>query len=141
MVAWGIIQFGFVMNRYQGLQAATREGARSGAKSQATIAGIQNTVETALEPVVARSKFVNPCPPDPATLSDGTYCVDVARRDTPTSAPVLLTTTGYDSSVQPCNLGHNKVVVVTVRHRMSYSLVLWSGTINANTAGEFRCES
>lgn len=144
IVAWGVIQFGIALNRYQGMQAAAREGARAGAKSQATIEGIQQRVKDALGSVVdtGTTNYVDPCPADPATLATGKFCINVARRDSASSAPVLLTVSGYNPKAQPCNLGHNKIVVVTVHHKMPISVPLWAvGAINADTTGEFRCES
>lgn len=140
VVAWGVIQFGIAINRQQGLQAAGREGARFAAESQATIGGVQQKVKDALADVIdtGSATYTDPCPSDPTTLATGKYCINVFRRDTPSSTPTLLT----GSNTQPCNLGHGKTVIATVYHKMPISIPLWAaGSINANGSGEFKCET
>jgi Flp pilus assembly protein TadG len=144
VVAWGVIQFGIVYNRTQGLQAAGREGARFATSSQATIGGIQDHVMKALEPVfdTGSSAYVNPCPADPTTLSVNQYCINVARRNSPGATPTLLTVTGYSAQTQPCNLAEGKTIIVSVYHKMRVSIPLWATSgINGSGAGEFKCES
>ncbi len=144
VVAWGVIQFGIVFNRYQGLQAAGREGARFGSSSQATIGQIQDRVKKSLESVIDTSNaaYVATCPSDPTTLAADEYCINVSRRDSAGATPTLLTISGASANTQPCNLGQGKSVIVAVYHKMRVSIPLWAvASVNANGAGEFKCES
>jgi Flp pilus assembly protein TadG len=143
ILLFGVIQFGIAYGRYQGLHAGAREGGRFGASSQATIAQIQQRVRDSITVFdTSNARFVNPCPATPATMSAQSFCINVLRRDTPSSGATLLTTNGNNSSLQPCNLASGKSVIVNVYYRMPIQIPLWAvTTLTAQGVGEFRCQS
>lgn len=143
LLVFGIVQFGTALNKYQGMQASAREGARFGARSQATIGGIQQRVKESLQVVATgAAQYVDPCPSDPKTLDVEKVCVNVSLRNSSGAAPTLLTVTGYKPATQPCNLGAGKTVIVSVYHTIPIRIPVWPSTnITAGSTGEFRCET
>lgn len=134
MLLFGIVQFGIAYNRYQGLQAAAREGARLGSLQLTTVDDVRTRVRNSVS-IVDGASLGNGCPSSLDSMAEETGCIGVARRSGSTLTPL---SSGLD---RPCNLQSGNTVVVTVAYRMKISIPLWSSpVITASADGEFRCE-
>jgi len=114
VILFGIIQFGMAYNRSQGLEAASREGARLAA-TDATYNEIQARVQA------AQSLFVG---------------TDVTVSTAPAS-------TGSQKPCQIAGIGGLVTVTATVPPSAKYaiSIPLWGNQqINYTASGVFRCE-
>ncbi len=72
MMLCGIIEFGIVFNRYQGLQAGGREGARLASLSQSTVGQIFDRVRNSVS-IIDTSSAQENC--TSATFANGQYCI------------------------------------------------------------------
>src|SRR5438270_11320192 len=63
MILFGIIEFGIVFNRYQGLQAGAREGARLGSLTTANVGQIMDRVRSGIS-MIDTSSTQEVCPLD-----------------------------------------------------------------------------
>src|SRR5437588_12417952 len=79
MVLFGTIQFGIAYNRYQGLNAAAREGARVGALQNTTVDTIRSRVLGALS-IIDPNNFSSSytCP---GTMNTDQGCIEVSQQD------------------------------------------------------------
>ena len=139
IVLFGIIQFGIAFNRYQGLQAAAREGARIG-----SIAGSQNDIATRVRNAqslfnAADVKVII----DYSTDNGSTYtnvCDDTgATPCTSTVSPFPCTTAGIGNMIRvtakvpPPSGTRSSLYAITIP--------LWGNAKITYTAqGVFRCE-
>jgi Flp pilus assembly protein TadG len=128
MILFGIIQFGIAFNRYQGLQAASREGARLGSLSQTThdeiVARVQETVSL-IDPLAMEDTGCA------GVLAVGKGCIQITASATPA---------GWNSS-KPCNLNSGATITVLSKYRMEVPIPLWaSPTVTITGTGVFRCE-
>ena len=141
MILFGTIQFGIIFNRYQGVQAASREAARLGSLQDTTVVAIEDRVADSLSIVNPANKVSCNVSSGTPTLAVDKWCVQVFRRQT--SGGSLTPHTTSDSST-PCNAtqpGNAKSVVVRVWYRTTLDIPLWaSPQLNISGAGEFRCE-
>jgi Flp pilus assembly protein TadG len=142
MVLFGTIQFGLAYYRYQGLNAAAREGARLGALTQTTKGQIITRVQNSVAALPTSAFATNPCP---GTLALDAGCVDIyIRSGTTTSAcpSASCVSVGGASTVQPCNLQAGKTVVVRAKYKMDIPVPLWATPqITITGVGEFKCEA
>lgn len=123
LVLFGTIQFGIVFNRYQGLQAGAREGARLAAV-HATHDEIVQRVKDSVS-IINEADIEDPCP---GTLFVGDGCVDID----PDSA------TGDDA---PCDGIEGDTITVLAKYRQEIPIPFWtSPDITITGRGEFRCE-
>ncbi len=129
MLAFGTIQFGMAYNRYQSLQAASREGARAGAGSDTTVGGILDRVNAANS--VGGAALVVPCT-SPLTLNSG--CVKVQRRNADNSLTNLKNKTD-----KPC-AGAAQAVLVEASYRVQIQIPpVMSFPLTVSAGGEFGC--
>jgi Flp pilus assembly protein TadG len=142
IVLFGIIQFGIAYNRYQGINAAAREGARLASLKNSQVDPIQDRVLESLS-ILNPANFKNgssriyTCP---ATLATEKGCIEIAKEDTNNPGTFLAPlTSGTDI---PCDTAQqNFTVKVTVKYRMLITIPLWaSPAVNATGTGVFRCE-
>lgn len=130
MILFGTIQFGLAYNRYQGLNAAAREGARLGSLSATTKDEIITRVGQSVSIIAPAAVATNPCP---GTVTSGNGCTDVFIRQ----ANGSLVAAGSN----PCNLNSGKTVVVRAKFGMQVPIPLWANPLIVITGnGEFRCE-
>lgn len=142
MILFGTIQFGIIFNRYQGLQAGGREGARLGSLTSTTnddiLARVRNSVSIVNPANVAMCTSGSGTPT--LTLDHG--CVRVLRRPAPGAAAVWHNSAGIPgacNSSQPDTGGKSVVVQVFLRSRLD--IPLWaSPQLTYGGTGEFRCE-
>lgn len=135
LILFGTIQFGVAYNRYQGLHASAREGARIGALPDSTVDGIRARVFNSLS-IVSSSAFV-PAYTCPGSLATEQGCVEVYRQGSPSN---VLVTSGSDKPCEPTNMV-GKDVIVTVKYKMKISIPLWaSPDLTVTTDGRFKCE-
>lgn len=141
IVLFGIIQFGIAYNRYQGLNAAAREGARLGSIGNTTVADVQNRVLQAVSIVnqanISTTCTTPPVPPTPAGVEKG--CV-IVQRETGVNSGSYTTLT--NSTDQTCGSNYtNFTVRVIVDYKMRITIPLWaSPAITATGTGIFKCE-
>jgi len=118
---FGIIQFGLAYDKKQSINAAAREGARTGAIPTNTVASVRSAAENAFD-----------------GLLDGTVTTDVfviANTSTPVTGSPLA------DSVKPCEANEGKLVVVqsSVSHELTIPF-FGSPDLTLTGRGEFRCE-
>ena len=146
MILFGTIQFGIAFNRYQGLQAAGREGARLASLADSNVPAIVQRVRDSVSIVSASAMNTYPCPANLNSLGEETGCVSVFLRTDPAvacppagSGCVLQTNSAL---TQPCSTSSSNSVVVQASYRMRLNIVLWSSPrIPVTGRGEFRCET
>jgi Flp pilus assembly protein TadG len=142
MILFGTIQFGLIFNRYQGVQAGGREGARLGSLADTTNADILLRVKDSLS-IVAKDN-VELCGTGTGTPTPQVdhACVRVSRRSAPGAALAWHSTPGTPGA---CNAVQadtgGKSVVVQVFLRTKLDIPLWSSPeMTIGGTGEFRCE-
>jgi Flp pilus assembly protein TadG len=146
MILFGTIQFGLIFNRYQGIQAGGREGARLGSLVASTNTDILDRVKNSVS--IVASANVALCPSggvwgtNPTVTTDHA-CVRIWRRSGPSVNPPIQHTgtsaPGPCESSQPDTGG--KSVVVEVFLRTTLDIPLWSSPkMTIRGMGEFRCE-
>ncbi len=146
LVLFGVIQFGILLNRFQGLQAAGREGARLGALTQTDLTGIRERVKESVSIISASSIQDTPCP---GTLGDEKGCVRIEQRDDlngdgdTTDGGERVDVSGQAGDYKPCNSppGTGRFIYVEIRYRAPLNIPFWNfGGLTVSGAGEFRCE-
>jgi Flp pilus assembly protein TadG len=146
LIVFGVIQFGILLNRFQGLQSAGREGARIGSLSQTPMSQIQQRVKDSVS-VIQGTSIQNSCTGWAAAVETG--CISVTTKsdnnndgDTTDSGEVVDVSSNA-ASFQPCNgppVG-GRSVVVDVKYRLRLEIPFWaSPQMTIDGAGEFRCE-
>jgi len=148
LIVFGVIQFGILLNRFQGLQSAGREGARLGSLSQTTLAQIQQRVKDSVS-VIQGSSISNTCPAGGLTTTE-TGCITVTTKsdndndgDT-TDSGETVDVSNNASDFEPCNGAPTggRSIVVDVQYRLTLQIPFWaSPQMTVSGAGEFRCES
>ena len=144
LILFGTITFGITYNRFQGLQAAGREGARLGSLQSTSLDDIIDRVKESVSIIEASNISDSPCSGSygsTPTLTAEFGCVRVMRRDAPTSTPVLHSTTGQPGPCNASQTGDEKSVIVEVFFRMRIDIPFWaSPQMTMSGSGEFRCE-
>ena len=138
MILFGTIQFGIAFNRYQGVQAASREGARLGSLPNTDVPTIVTRVQSSLSIIAAANMSTYPCPSNLNTLGSETGCITVSLKD----SSGTLTEQSNNTTTHPCNTASGKSIVVQTSYRMRLNIPLWSSpNLPITGKGEFRCES
>jgi Flp pilus assembly protein TadG len=136
MVLFGTIQFGIAYNRYQGLNAAAREGARVGSLQNTTVDTIRSRVLSSLsiiDPTNFSSSYT--CP---GTLNTDQGCIEVSQQDT-TSGNYTVLTSG---TAVPCDPSHSTAnLKVSATYKTLVQIPLWkSASVTMSGDGIFKCE-
>jgi Flp pilus assembly protein TadG len=140
VVLFGIIQFGIAYNRYQGLQAAAREGARVASVGD-TPANVDNRVK------ISQSLFntadilvrIDSSTDNGATWTTGSnaVCDDASGSNKCTAN----TTTPVCTTVGVGNLLKVTATVPSTKTKYSITIPLWgSAHVTYSAQGVFRCE-
>jgi Flp pilus assembly protein TadG len=141
IVLFGIIQFGIAYNRYQGINAASREGARLGSLKNTQVDPIQDRIFESMS-ILNSANFKNSgariytCP---GSLATEKGCIEVYQETAPNSGVYTLMTSGTQV---PCDATHSSATVkVVVKYKMLITIPLWaSPAVTATGTGVFRCE-
>lgn len=143
LLVFGTVQFGITYNRYQGLQAGSREGARIGSLPDSSVANIHSRVENTVSIIAATSR-VHPCPSDLSTLAANTWCIKVQRRltDGTISSRDSRDLSLDNAGAKPCAGTTSQSVLVesAYRARVEIPPVMWF-PLTISAGGEFECES
>jgi Flp pilus assembly protein TadG len=140
LIVFGIVQFGLAYNRVQGLQAATREGARVGSLPTSSVDDIETRVTNTLSATISAPNTGpgNRFSANPATNFSYIW---ITRRDAVDNS---LTTyaTGAD---HPCNGSYGAEKGDTILVDMSYRMLIqvppiMSFPVTIKATGEFLCE-
>ena len=130
MVLFGTIQFGIAYNRYQGLQAGAREGARLGSLQSTPKLDIINRVKDSVS-IIQGTALDGPCPP--SGVEDG--CIEIHLRPQGGGA---INTSPPDP---PCNTNGGDTIIVNVRYLMEIPIPFFGNPqITITGSGEFVCE-
>ena len=141
MVLFGTIQFGIIYNRYQGLQAAAREGARVGSITGTTRDAIVERVQQSVS-IINGSDIDSLCASNPPTFgAPGEGCIMVSTRSDPSGNPTART----NGTASPCeeepSTASEPSLIVEVFYRTKLEIPLWaSPELTLSSSGEFRCE-
>jgi Flp pilus assembly protein TadG len=144
MILFGTITFGILLNRYQGLQSAGREGARIGSLTQTTVEQIKNRTSESVSIINASSVTTN-CGGWGAAIETGCILIQTKQdnnSDGDTADGGETTTWTVDSTI-PCNgvPEQGRSIYVEVRYRLRIDIPLWaSPQMTISGAGEFACE-
>jgi len=152
LVLFGTITFGIVLNRYQGLQSAGREGARLASLPQTNLTQIRTRVRESVS-IINGANIQDSCTGWAGTFETG--CIQIqtkqdndADNDTTDSGEVLTCEStcpvNATPSAAPCNAtpAQGRSVVVSVRYRLKINIPLWaSPQMTVGGAGEFACEA
>ena len=137
MVLFGTIQFGIAYNRYQGLNAAAREGARTGSLENTTVDTIRSRVLGSLS-IIDPNNFTSSytCP---GTLNTDQGCIEVSQETAAGSGTYNLLTSG---TLVPCDGNPvHATLKVTAKYQTLVQIPLWkSATVTMSGDGIFRCE-
>ena len=143
MILFGTITFGIVFNRYQGLQAAGREGARLGSLATTTVAAIKTRVRDTVS-IVNLGTTPTDCSAWVVTLETGCVLIQTKHDnngdgDTTDSGETTDFTT---PTSKPCNAAPSgQSVYVEVRYRLRIEIPLWAAPqMTVTGTGEFQCE-
>ena len=141
IVLFGIIQFGIAYNRYQGINAGAREGARLGSLEGTTVDQIRTRVLASvsiLNPSNISSSYT--CP---GSLSAEQGCIEVSQEGISATGQGTGTYTVLTSGgLVACDDTHKAVTLkVVVKYRMRITIPLWASTApTASGTGIFKCE-
>jgi Flp pilus assembly protein TadG len=145
MMLFGIIEFGIVFNRFQGLQAGGREGARLASLSQSTIGQIMDRTRSSVS-MIDTSSANEDC----SLTTAGQYCITISTTPAKAGLPTNVTTAAQHCTAasgnsactfQPCNLYSGNTVTVNVQYKMKITIPLWAAPLaTVSGQGQFRCE-
>jgi len=146
MILFGIIEFGIVFNRFQGLQAGAREGARLGSIQTATVGQIMDRTRAAVS-MIDTSSANEVCPIDNTA---GHYCITITTTNT-TWSQTSTQTAGCTSAsgttacqTVPCQTTSGSgtgQITVQVQYKMKITIPLWASPLaTVSGAGQFNCE-
>ena len=144
MILFGTITFGILLNRYQGLQSAGREGARLGSLTQTTVGQIKSRTSESVSIINASSVTTN-CGSWGAAVETGCILIQTKQdnNDDGDTTDGGETTTWTTSGDAPCNSvpAQGRSIYVEVRYRLRIDIPLWaSPQMTISGAGEFACE-
>ncbi len=150
MILFGTIQFGIAYNRYQGLQAAAREGARL-ASVDATVTDIINRVEQSVS-VIDTTVVDTPglCITNGSSNGnptiDNRLCIAIQYIDSSGTAHDV-TNNGSNGTTPPCDQafasnGANPQIEVVAKYKMPILIPFVGNNIKPVVTGDaiFRCE-
>jgi Flp pilus assembly protein TadG len=139
MIMFGTIQFGLAYNRYQGLQAGAREGARLGSVG-GTYSQIFQRVKDSVS-TIDTSSAISPCSPNPPTTT-GIMCVNISV----VTSSGTLSQLPSNTAVPPCvTAGQTNpsapTIDVQAKYKMAMAIPFVAGFQPVLTGeGRFRCE-
>jgi Flp pilus assembly protein TadG len=137
VILFGTIQFGITFNRYQGVQAAAREGARLGSLPSTDADAILQRVKDSVSILNPATISGPPCNPASVTLNTG--CVQIQRI---TDSGTTTMTSGSDIACSNATSGQNPKIRVELHYRVRIDIPLWaSPQVTLRAGGEFRCEN
>jgi Flp pilus assembly protein TadG len=117
VILFGIIQFGLAFHTYQGIEAASNEGARLASLPESSIDEVTDRVRNSLSGIDPANES---CPP----AGPGQFCITV----TP-------------SGDFPCALRRGQLVTVQVQQKEQLEIpFLGSPMLNLTGSGAYRCE-
>ena len=150
MILFGTITFGIILNRYQGLQSAGREGARIASLTQTNLDQIRARTKESLS-IIDGANITDTC--GAGTLAVETGCILIQTKqdnnddgDTEDGSEILpcgASSCSVNSNAAPCNgvPAQGRSVYVEVRYRLRIDIPLWaSPQMTVSGAGEFACE-
>lgn len=148
MIMFGTIQFGIAYNRYQGLQAGAREGARLG-----SIGGSYRDIFQRVKDSVATIDQVTHAPASPCTAGPGDpptttnwLCVNIYAVQSNGSL-TLISNPGNNTVASPCAQAATinpsaSAIDVQAKYKMDMAIPFVAGFSPVLTGeGRFRCES
>jgi Flp pilus assembly protein TadG len=147
MMLFGIIEFGIVFNRFQGLQAGGREGARLASLSQSTIGQIMDRTRSSVS-MIDTSSANESC----SLSTAGQYCITITTSGPAKNPPIptnVVTAAQHCTAAsgdpactyKPCDLNSGNTVTVNVQYKMKITIPLWAAPLATVTgAGQFLCE-
>jgi Flp pilus assembly protein TadG len=150
LVLFGIIQFGLAFNRFQGIQAAAREGARIGSIEQNSVTDIVNRVKTSVS-AIDPSSLATTCSAGGSPSKQNQGCIWVYQ------VPKSYTAGSCNDSSNPCGAAANLTgsstaqpclnqqttgarVEVDIAWKTRIQLVFFGWTVVMNTTSQFACE-
>ena len=144
LILFGTITFGIVLNRFQGLQSAGREGARLGSLTQTTVQQIKNRTSESVS-IINASAVTTDCGSWTPTVETGCILIQTKQDnnddgDTTDGGEVTTWTADADA---PCNSvpDQGRSVYVEVKFRLRIDIPFWaSPQMTLSGAGEFACE-
>ncbi len=150
MILFGTITFGILLNRYQGLQSAGREGARIASLTQSSLDQIRARTKESLS-IINSANIQDLCGAPLTTPETGCILIQTKQDnndDGDTSDGSETQTCGasscpVNSNSAPCNSvpAQGRSVYVEVRYRLRIDIPLWaSPQMTVSGAGEFACE-
>ena len=149
MILFGTITFGILLNRYQGLQSAGREGARIASLTQTNLDQIRARTKESLS-IINSANIVDQCSGWGAAVETGCILIQTKQDnnndgDTSDGSEVqtCAATCAVNSSTAPCNgvPAQGRSVYVEVRYRLRIDIPMWaSPQMTVSGAGEFACE-
>jgi Flp pilus assembly protein TadG len=152
LILFGTITFGIVLNRYQGLQAGGREGARLGSLTTTTLDQIRTRTRDSVS-IISGSNIQDQCS-SPLTVvetgciliqtkQDGNADGDTLDADEVQTCDSACPATNSSGTAQPCDRvpSQGRSVYVEVRYRLRIDIPLWaSPQMTISGSGEFQCE-
>jgi len=149
LILFGTITFGIVLNRFQGLQAAGREGARIGSLTQTTVDQIRTRTRESLS-IINGANVQDQCSGWAATVETGCILIQT-KQDNNNDGDTLdgnevqtcAATCPVNSNTAPCNAvpAQGRSVYVEVFYRLRIDIPIWaSPQMTVSGAGEFACE-
>lgn len=146
LILFGTVTFGLVFNRYQGLQASAREGARIGSLPATTRTQVIDRIRDSVSVIQSSAISAGSCTPGSLSLENGCVRVYAKQMPTATCPGASCTEVSSGSSSQtPCGAaypGTDKSIVVQVYYRTKIDIPLWSSPqMTMGGSAEFKCES
>lgn len=140
LIVFGIIQFGLAYNRVQGLQAATREGARIGSLPTSDVQDMLDRVVNTLSATIS-APTIGPGARFSASPAESNSYLWITRRDAGNGS----LTTFSDVTQQPCDASSGAEKGDTIIVDMSYRMLIqippvMSFPVTIRATGEFLCE-
>jgi len=152
MILFGTITFGIVFNRFQGLQAGGREGARLASLTQTTLDQVRDRVRSSVS-IINGSNLQDYCTGWSAAVETGCILIqtkqdgdndgDTTDANEVQTCDASCPSTNSSGTTAPCNSvpSQGRSIYVEVRYRLRIDIPLWaSPQMTASGAGEFNCE-
>lgn len=131
MVLFGTIQFGIAFNRYQGLQAGAREGARLGSLQSTPQDDIRARVRDSVS-IIEGTSLADSCSAWAGAVETG--CIEIQLRQEGGGSP-------SPAPNPPCNTNGGDTVIVNVQYKMDVPIPFFGNPqITITGSGEFVCE-
>jgi Flp pilus assembly protein TadG len=149
MILFGTVTFGIVLNRFQGLQAGGREGARLASLTQTTLDEIRTRTRESVS-IINGSSIIDQCSSWGGAVETGCILIQTKQDNNDdgdttdaNETQTCASTCPVTSTAEPCNAvpDQGRSVYVEVRYRLRIDIPLWSSPqMTISGAGEFACE-